>query len=247
MAGKPWYTNDEIEIQAGPNDIIPDGFHRGRLKWTDEKKAKISGENNHNYGKPGYWTGKKMPPDSRGETLHQQYASGERQIWNKGLTKETNPILKKWSDERTGREAHNKGVPMSDAQKEKIKISQYLTKKKNNSFNKSQPEEDYYQELLKLYPEEDILRQYKDQRYPFACDFYIKSLDIFIEINKCWTHGGRPYDPNDLECEDQLNNWRLKAEAGSQFYKNAIYTWTDLDVRKQKIAKQNNLNYITIY
>ena len=26
-----------------------------------------------------------------------------------------------------------------------------------------------------------------------------------------------------------------------------IYTWTDLDVRKQQIAKENNLNYIMFY
>lgn len=33
----------------------------------------------------------------------------------------------------------------------------------------------------------------------------------------------------------------------SNYYKNAIYTWTDLDVRKVKIAKENNLNFVAIY
>ena len=35
MAGKPWYNNGQIEIQRGINEIIPDGFVRGRLPLTD--------------------------------------------------------------------------------------------------------------------------------------------------------------------------------------------------------------------
>ena len=34
----------------------------------------------------------------------------------------------------------------------------------------------------------------KYDRYPFACDFYISSLDLFIECNYHWTHGGKPYE-----------------------------------------------------
>ena len=57
--------------------------------------------------------------------------------------------------------------------------------KKNNSFNKSKEEEKYYSYLLHLYSSEDIVRQYYDKdRYPFHCDFYIKSEDLFIEVNK---------------------------------------------------------------
>ena len=55
-----------------------------------------------------------------------------------------------------------------------------------------------------------------------------------------------PYNPNDEECIKQLNIWKEKSKT-SDFYKQAIYTWTDLDVRKQAYAKQNQLNYITIY
>ena len=59
----------------------------------------------------------------------------------------------------------------------------YDTKKLNNSFNTSQPEEMFYDELCKIFDKEDIYRQYKEIRYPFDCDFYIKSLDLFIELN----------------------------------------------------------------
>ena len=40
----------------------------------------------------------------------------------------------------------------------------------------------------------DVITQYKDDRYPFACNFYIPSLDLFIECNYHWTYGGKPYE-----------------------------------------------------
>ena len=107
-------------------------------------------------------------------------------------------------------------------------------------------EKNYYQELLKCYPAEDIEKQYMDSRYPFRCDFYIKSEDQFIEVHGNWTHGGRPYDPNDPDCQKQLALWQEKAKTSS-YYKNAIYTWTDLDVRKVQIAKEHNLNFKAVY
>ena len=40
--------------------------------------------------------------------------------------------------------------------------------------------------------------------------------------------------------------WQEKAKQ-SQFYENAIKTWTERDVEKQRVAKENNLNYKVIY
>ena len=119
-------------------------------------------------------------------------------------------------------------------------------KRERGTFNTSDPEEIYYRSLVQIYGEEDIVRQYRDKRYPFSCDFYIKSLDKFIELNLHWTHGDHPFDSTS---EDDLKHKKLlesKAET-SQYYANALYVWTDLDVRKQKIAKKNNLNYEVIY
>ena len=58
---------------------------------------------------------------------------------------------------------------------------------------------DYYNNvLLKNYDESDIIKQYfGGDRYPYTCDFYIISEDKFIEIHGNWTHGGKPFDPND--------------------------------------------------
>ena len=75
---------------------------------------------------------------------------------------------------------------------------------------------------------------------------HIPSEDLFIEINKHWTHGGHPFDKMSLNDISKLEQWEENAKT-SQFYKNAIYVWTDLDVRKQDCAKQNHLNYQVIY
>jgi hypothetical protein len=120
------------------------------------------------------------------------------------------------------------------------------TKRKNKTFNTSKIEDSIYVDLCSIFGDSDVKRQYSDDRYPFNCDFYILSKDLFLEINFNWTHGGKPFVENDEQCQKQLKEWSMKAEA-SDYYKNAIYTWTVLDVKKQNIAKQNNINYITLY
>ena len=120
------------------------------------------------------------------------------------------------------------------------------TKLQNHTFNTSSPEELYYQSLVQIYGEEDVCRQYRDERYPFSCDFYIKSLDLFIELNLHWTHGGHPYNSDNIEDVRLAEDLKLKGET-SEYYRNAYYVWTDLDVRKQSIAKLNGLNYKVVY
>jgi len=90
----------------------------------------------------------------------------------------------------------------------------------------------------------DIIYQYKSDLYPFNCDFYIPSLNLYIECNYHWTHGGHPYNENNKKDQNQLKNWK---EKNTKFYNNAINTWTIRDVNKRNIAKQNNLNYIEFW
>ena len=122
------------------------------------------------------------------------------------------------------------------------------TLRKHHTFNTSKPEKDFLAALSEFFAEDDIKYQYQDSRYPFACDFYIKSLDLFIELNCHWTHGGHPFDSRNGSDIDKLNKWKQKQqETNSKFYKNAIYVWTDLDIRKRSIASSNHLNYIMLY
>ena len=154
----------------------------------------------------------------------------------------------------------NKGQKMLEEQKAKISETllnktpeekqaimnkQYETKRQNNTFVTSEGEENFYIKLLNLFPANGIIRQYKESRYPFKCDFYIKSLDIFIELNFTWTHGFKPFEGTEQDLL-MLEYWKKRA-AKSNFYKEAIETWTQRDVLKFKTAKENNLNYLTYY
>ena len=118
----------------------------------------------------------------------------------------------------------------------------YKTKKKNNTFNVSLVEKQILNKLKKKFI---VLTQYKSELYPFACDFYLPEIDLYIEYNGSWTHGGFPFVNNNI-CMEQLLNWQQKAET-SDYYKNALETWTQRDVKKREIVKQNNLNWIEFF
>lgn len=119
---------------------------------------------------------------------------------------------------------------------------EYNTKRKNNSFNTSKPEEQSYELLKQKYP--DTIRQYRSDLYPFNCDFYIPSLDLYIECNYSWTHGGHPFNKDNSEDLKLLEKWK---SGKSNYYNNAITTWTIRDVNKRNIAKKNRLNWVEFF
>ena len=121
---------------------------------------------------------------------------------------------------------------------------QYNTKKKNRSFNSSKKEKECFNLISKIYP--DVITQYRSEKYPFNCDFYIPSIDTYIEYNGSWTHGGHPFNETDNNDINVLHLWTEKAKT-SNFYKNAIHTWTIRDVNKRNCAKANNLNFYEFY
>ena len=116
----------------------------------------------------------------------------------------------------------------------------YNTKKQNNTFNTSQPEEKAYALLVEHFSENDVLRQYKSPSYPYPCDFYIKSLDLYIEYQGTWCHGNEPYNPNNRVHQEIVNKWSSKHTEYSDY---AVKIWTERDPEKRKIAKENNLNW----
>lgn len=127
------------------------------------------------------------------------------------------------------------------------RIHGFKTRKNNGTLNTSQSEEDLYKLLVDKFGVDNVIRQFRDKiRYPFNCDFYIKSLDLFIELNANWTHGRGLgfYDENNPEHQKQLEDWKNE---GSKYYKNAIQTWTQRDFLKKKTAIKNNLNYLVFW
>ncbi len=123
----------------------------------------------------------------------------------------------------------------------------YNTKKKNHSFNISKPEKELGKYIKIKFP--DVKFQYKDKnRYPWFCDFYIPSLDYFIELNIYWTHGTHPYNSNNIEDNKLLKEWENKYNSTKHpLYKRAILGWTRKDVEKRNTAIKNNLYYKEIW
>lgn len=136
-------------------------------------------------------------------------------------------------------------VNTDEIRREKV-LKTNETKTKNGSWNCSKPEDAYFEWLKAKYGEDDIKRQYRDSRYPYNCDFYIKSQDLFIELNLTWSHGGHPYDGTDPIDIKKAAVWREKATT-SEYYKNALFVWTVRDPEKLATAKANHLNYKIYY
>lgn len=131
-----------------------------------------------------------------------------------------------------------------------VKRKQYESKKRNHSYGPhSKEENEAYLYLSLEYP--DTIRLYRDEeRYPYNCDFYIPCLDLFIEYQRYYTHGGHPFNihnENDLE---KLCDWKLKYLS---YYKKTnkwpdpIKTWVYKDPEKRKCAKEHNLNYLEFF
>lgn len=231
---RKWYNNGKINVFR---ENKPEGFVEGMLQSSKEKMSKAK------KGKPSWNKGLTKEMDERVNNIS---LTQKNRVFSEEHRKKISESTKKAMKDPKVQEKLHKSKKYSE-ESLKIKLSkEYLTKKKNNSFNTSKPEEELYQKLQEEYNSKHIYRNYKEERYPFYCDFYILEDDLFIELNNHWTHGGKPYDPEDIECQEKLKLWQEKAKQ-SKFYENAIKTWTERDVKKQRIAKENNLNYKVIY
>ena len=118
----------------------------------------------------------------------------------------------------------------------------FETKKLNGTTNTSKAENEIYELLKTRYKE--VIREYKSEKYPFHCDFYIPEIDLYIEYQGFFSHGFKAFfnTKDDLEF---LKKWGKKKN--SDFYKNAKKIWTVLDVKKREIALKNNLNFLEIF
>ena len=259
-SGKIWYNNGESELLINRDVAPPNGFKLGRVKKSEsairKHKENMLSKEYHFYNNcereillsanekipDGFVKGRLPMSAAQKDKLRQSHLG-------KHHTEEAKAKISEHSNNNREKakltciEKYGCEHPFNNFfVKEKV----FKTKKINGTFNSSKPETNYYYKLCEKYGKKNVLRNYKSQLYPFYCDFYIKSKSLFIELNLHWTHGGKPYDPNDKECQEKLAIWQEKSKT-SQFYRNAIQRWTVRDLEKQKIAKENNLNYVMYY
>lgn len=256
--GLRWYNNGNIQKMFKP-DEQPDGWTEGGIPWektkielaiekrgfrspmcTEKGKQNYFRAINEKYGTDNIAKVPKVKEKTK-QTNLEKY--GTEYIMQ-------NPDFKEKS-KNTCQQKYDSDYWWSSKkfralyQEDNI-VKSLITKKQNHTFNTSKPEENYYEYLKTIYDEADIIRQYKDKRYPFCCDFYIKSKDLFIELNLHWTHGYHPFDKSNPEDLEKLAVWQEKAKT-SKFYENAIITWTNRDIKKRNFAYNNGLNYIEIF
>lgn len=219
---KKWYTNgvDNIIIKQG--EEIPDGFKPGRICGGVGSYSKLQYK--------WYTNGieQKRLSTLLGDVIPEGWYNG--QSFEMAKKSRLSP----------------KGKKRSKEQIEHLKIGaqkSWETKLKNKTFNTSKPEEELYMDLLCNYG--TVYRQYKCDRYPWHCDFYIPKEDLFIELNKFPTHYKEPFDntnPNHLllleHCIKQPSNW---------IEKQMVKVWAGCDVKKRLWAKEHNLNFIEIW
>ena len=135
----------------------------------------------------------------------------------------------------------------STFQLKSVKEKVYKTKLKHKTYKKSKQEDNTYLKLITLFGLSDIKRQYKSIAYPFACDFYIVSLDIYIECNYHWSHGNHPFDINNVEDKIEYEKLLSSSNINNKKYNPTLDVWCNRDVKKYNIAKKNNLNYLVFY
>lgn len=209
--------------------------------WSDdyENRRKKVSEGIHNYYKSNN-THDKLSLRQKNKWKDNDYYQNQ----SSKLKESKKDIYKKHPEYLTKISKGNKKAWIENH--DKILEKQVETKRLGKRDQFSKKENKYYDYLLTIYNKEDIVRQYRDKRYPFNCDFYIKSEDRFIEIQGSWVHGKHPFDSKNIDDIKLLNGWKEKAKT-SKYYQVAIYTWTISDVNKRKIAEKNKLKIDFIY
>lgn len=209
----------------------------------DEIKEKIKKTSLQRYGVPNAGGSKKAI--SKGKmTKLKRY--GKDNYHNIEKAKETclkrygvdNPF--KLTNKMRNRYKEKLGVD-NPSQLQAVKLKKIETQKKNNTFGKSEAENIIFNLLLTKF--KDVKRQYTSEKYPFACDFYIPKLDLYIEYQGTWTHGGKPYE-NTKEDLQRIKVWKSK---NTDYYSGAIIVWKEKDPLKRKTAKENHLNWLEFF
>lgn len=122
----------------------------------------------------------------------------------------------------------------------------YETKKKNGTLNSSRPEIIVKYLLIHKFGKNDVLTQYRSKVYPYACDFYIKSYDLYIELNLYITHGGHWFNSYDEQDIARLKTLQSRTDKRN-LYEKMIQIWTVDDLEKRNIAIKNHLNYVVFW
>lgn len=152
-------------------------------------------------------------------------------------------IIKAFSDPEV-RKRHAESIKQAyNLNKESIIAKIVASRKANGTSKESKEELEGFRLLLTIFP--DAIHHYTSKVYPFDCDYYVPSKDLYIEGHYGWYHNGKPFTGNEQDLKDLA--WLQEKAKTSTNYANKVYQWTDLDVRKRQVVEKNNLNYVEVY
>lgn len=162
-------------------------------------------------------------------------------------------IAKKSAKHRQQAMLEKYGVANS-VQLPEIRDKIFESRRKNHTLNTSVPEQVLHKMLVDYFGEDDVASNIiVDDRYPYHVDFYIKSLDLFIELNGDICHNNHWFDNANLRDLQILQSWRENAEriekstGKTSKYTKYIKTWTQTDIEKRETARKNKLHYLVFW
>lgn len=127
-------------------------------------------------------------------------------------------------------------------------------RKKNKTLNTSNAEQALGVLLRQRFGDNDVEHNVVvDARYPYHVDYYIKSMDLFIELNGDKCHNDHWFDPESPRDMQIVRAWVENAERLEQNgqtrsrYRKYIQTWTVSDVAKREKAREHDLNYLVFW
>ncbi len=131
-----------------------------------------------------------------------------------------------------------------------IRESIMEARRRNGTLSTSMFEVEMKRLLIERFGEHDVQHSVKvDDRYPDYVDFYIKSRDLFIEMNADASHCGHWYDPESDVDQKRLATLTERANGLNRpsRYRNSIRVWTVRDPEKRQRAKEHSLNYLVFW
>ena len=232
------FCSYECGIKDRERHIIEtDIMHHGILHTKlESNKQKIRETNIIKHGNPNYNNAKQ-----RIQTNIKKYGEKLESIQEK---RKQSCLEKYGSEHYTQSDHYNKRINLYN-------VKQFRTKRQNGTLESSKISDKIYKLLQEKF--KYVIKEYKSEKYPWKCDFYIPELDLYIEYQGYRCHGSEPFNENNQKHIRLIEKWKQKAKelnfAGKKKlqYLKFIKTWTQEDVEKRNKAKENNLNYLEFF
>lgn len=243
-----YYTDGINEVRIKESDPIPEGYTRG---FSDIRKQHIGetsvGRTAWNKGltketdsRVLYYTNNMIESLKHSEAKKNAYNPFRDKEWQAKMNEQYHKGCRRSDETRKRISAAKTGRRLSP-EKARLKHIKYVNTMRQRGYYSpgymTRPERQVFDILTSMYSQEDIQYQYlEDSRYPFNCDFYIKSIDVFVEVNAYYTHGKHPF-------RWQYNDENVASDVNAAHYD----AWVLRDTKKLQVAQDNELNYLMLY